>query len=141
MPAVPAIIMAGANIAGTALSAHSQNSVARQQAAAAERAAQIQAKAEADALAFQREQEAARQREWQQTQDYNAQQYAQEFGYQQQQDALRQQNLQDQIARRAPFRQLGLNAMGQLLQPVTQRVPAGSLPTPGTAGALLGGGR
>ena len=80
MPAVPAIIMAGANIAGTALSAHSQNSVARQQAAAAERAAQIQAKAEADALAFQREQEAARQREWQQTQDYNAQQYAQEFG-------------------------------------------------------------
>jgi len=58
MPAVPAIITAGAAITNAAIGAHSNNSSAKTQAAAATHAADVQAKATADALAAQKEEQA-----------------------------------------------------------------------------------
>lgn len=70
---------------------------------AANHAADLQAQSAADALAFQKEQEATRKAEFDETNQRN-------YGLE-----------QDRLARNAPFLNTGQNALRQLLQPIRQR--------------------
>ena len=86
--------------------------------AAQNRAADLEAKSAQDALAFAREQETARQKEWQSTQDRN---YA--LWLQQRRDL-------------SPYRRLGTGAIGQLAMPIP-RTPT-DRPDPNTLAGLVG---
>lgn len=69
--AVPAAISAVGSLFGGKSQSKATTQASNASIAAAQRAAELQAQSAAEALAFSREQEAARQREWQTTQDTN----------------------------------------------------------------------
>lgn len=95
---LPAGISAATNIIG-----------ARSAAGAADKAAELEAEAARQSLAFLKDQEAARQREFQSTQDRNYGLY------------------QDQQARLEPYRRAGAGSIGQLMQPIPRGNSIGSL--------------
>ena len=108
-------VAAGAGAVGAAaLGSRSAGKSARVQADSANRAGEIEAAAARETLAFEKEREAQRRKEFQMVQDRN-------YGlYQEAQQRL------------APYRQLGRGAVGQLMKPI---------PRPGqrTIGSLMGG--
>lgn len=69
--AVPAAIGAVGSIFGSKSSSNANRQATQASTAAAQRAAELEAQSASAALAFAREQEAARQAEYQKTQDYN----------------------------------------------------------------------
>jgi hypothetical protein len=113
---------AGASAYGNSKQTQASNEAARVQADAANRAADLQAKAAADALAFTKEQEARRQLEWQNTQDWNAQTWQEQYNYTKQLEADRQ-------ARLRPYQGLGVGAVGQMSKPI---------PGAGSVASLMG---
>jgi hypothetical protein len=136
MPAaVAAAIISGvAGTAATVYSASKQSStskaLANQQGTAASQAAELEAKSAADQLAFLREQEATRKAEWEKTQAANLAMYNSSYGTANAQYQQRQENL-------APYRGLGLGALGQMGRPIPQVVAPKT--AAGTIGALIGG--
>lgn len=103
---------AGAGIYSAKKQASAAKSATAAQVQASNRAAEIEAQAAREALAFQKEQEATRKAEFEKAQALNFQQY------------------QEQLARMAPYRNVGLAALGGL-----SRVPDAS------AGQRLAPGR
>lgn len=105
---------------GQIYGANKQTSAAMQSAAAqiaaANHAADLQAQAAAEALAFERSQAAQQQQNWQTTQDRN-------YGI-----------YQTQQANLAPYRALGAGAIAQLMQPIRQRPAPG-----GSVAGMMGG--
>lgn len=116
MPAAIAIpLLAAAASTGTAAYvAHEQSSAAeksaRLQTDAANRAGELEAAGASDALSFAKQQEAARQKEWQAAQDLNYTIWAR-----------RQRNLQ-------PFVNFGTGALTQLGQPIPRYTPQPGVP-------------
>lgn len=105
MPAAVAvpIITAGAAAGGTVAAGYMQGRGARQaanvQTAAANRAAELEAQSAREALAFAKEQEDTRRREWQSTQDRNFQLW------------------QGREAQLQPYRDFGAGSLAQLSRP------------------------
>lgn len=93
----------------------SANRSARYQTDYANRAADLEAKAAAEALAFEKEREARRRAEFDSIQARNFEQYQLAQG------------------RLAPYRALGRGAIGQLMKPIPGKTQ------PGSIGALMGG--
>lgn len=127
IPLITAAASTGAGIDANHASNSAANRAAGVQSNTANHAADIESKSAADALQFQREQEAERQKEWQSTQDRNYGIYQDETNYGRAQTAQRYANL-------APYRNLGTGAIAQLMQPINQR------PAPGSVAALMGKG-
>ena len=131
MPAIvaAAAIAAAGTVGSSVYAARSGARGARQAADAQTRAANygadLEAKAAEQALVFAKEQEAARQREWQAAQDRNRAIYDTE-------QAREQGRYDDLQARLAPYRRFGRNAIGQMGRPIP-----GS-PIPGSLGARIG---
>lgn len=125
MPAAVAVplIVGAASAGATAYAANRSSSAAKRAAGIqgrnADYAADLEAKAAQDALTFAKEQEAARQREWQMAQDRNHQIYLGERAQEQQRYDTRRQDL-------APYRQFGAKTLGQLARPIPGMAP-GSL--------------
>lgn len=119
MPAIAAAPVFYAAVAGGAatlgkayMDSRSAKSATKAQVEAANNASAIEAKSAQDALDFAKEQEAARQREWQSAQDRN-------YGiYLQQRKDLE------------PYRRLGAGAIGQMARPI---------PRSGSLGQMIGG--
>lgn len=128
--AVPLIIggasaaaSAGASIYASKKNSSAANSAARYQTESANYAADLEAKSAERALAFAKEQEAARQKEWAETQARNKAIYDAEMA----RDQGRYDDLQSRLA---PYRQFGAGSLGQLARPI---------PGVGTLGARMGG--
>jgi hypothetical protein len=119
-PMVGAGINAGASIYGAHKTGKAQTDAARYQQAQANYAADLEAKAAAEALAFAKEQEAARHAEWKTTQDRNYAIYVDDRT----EDRRR---YDDQVARREPFRKFAVGAQRQLSRPIYQAGTIGSL--------------
>lgn len=113
--AIATLIGGTATAGAAAYGAHSNSSAANRSAAyqsqQAKYAADLEAKASADALQFAKEQEAQRQKEWMLTQDRNRAIYDAEVG----RDDLRYQTRQNNLA---PYRQFGAGSLGQLMRPI-----------------------
>lgn len=134
MPAallIPAIVSAAGagTAAGASIYASKKNSKAAEAAAKYQRdqanyGADLEAKSAADALAFAKEQEAARHSEYLSTQDRNKQIYDAELARDDDRYNTRQANL-------APYRAFGVGSIGQLMRPL------GS--APGSIGSMMGG--
>lgn len=90
----------------------------RHQMNAANQAAEIEAAAAREALAFEREREARRQKEFEMVQDRNYGLY------------------REAQARLEPYRALGRGAIGQLMKPIPRPT---TQPNPNSIGALMGG--
>lgn len=112
LKALGPIIGAGTSLAGAAINAHTANQAGQQQADASKYAADLQAKAAADALDFTKAQEATRAAEFASTQSRNYDIY------------------KAKQALLAPYVNAGQGAIGQLAQPI---------PGVGTIGQLVGG--
>lgn len=108
------------NIYGTRAANSANQRAAQAQADANRYAADLTAKGNEAQLAFLKEQEAARMREWQLTQDRNEALYNAET-------AREQGRYDDTQARLAPFRAFGVGAIGQLGRPI-----------PGSIGTMVG---
>lgn len=112
VPLITAGVAGGASIYGAHRASRSSDRAAQYQTQQANYAADLEAKAQAEALAFLKEQEAARRREWQMTQDRNYQLY------------------QEREERLSPYRRFGAGAIAQMGQPI---------PRAGSLGARMGG--
>lgn len=104
-----------AALGASAVSSRSANKSAKYQVGAANRAGDLEAQAAREALAFEKEREAARKAEFDQIQARNFEQY------------------QQAQQRMEPYRALGRGAIGQLMKPIPGK------PQPGSMGALMGG--
>lgn len=102
----PFAVNAATNIYGAHTQANASRDALNAETTATDRATAAQAKANADALQFQKDVEARRQLEWQTTQDKNFALY------------------NDSLARLAPFRNLGTGAVAQLGQPIPRSLGA-----------------
>jgi hypothetical protein len=124
MPAIvaAAAISAAASASASAYGAHKTSGAARKsaelQAASANQAGALEAKAAEDALTFAKEQEAQRKLEFQQTQALNLDQYRQSQ------------------ARLEPYRRLGAGTIGQMAQPIPDWQAR-----PGSLGQMMTGAR
>jgi hypothetical protein len=125
IPAIASGVQALFGFFGGKSANKSGDRAAQLQYSAAMRAAQLQADAEARQLAFLKETETARQREWQMTQDRNRAIYDSET-------AQEQGRYNDLQARMQPYRQFGGGAIGQLSRPIPRGMP-------GSLGARMGG--
>lgn len=103
---------AGLNAVNQGVGALTNYYSARTQGQAADRAAELEAQAARETLAFLKEQEATRQREFAETQAKN--------------EAL----FREREARLAPYRRMGAGTLGQLARPI---------PRGGSLGSLMGG--
>lgn len=103
--AVPTGINAGASLIGQRMQNTANTRASDAQRDAANYAADLEHQSAQDVLAFQKEQEAQRQKEWAQTQQRNWELE------------------QARLARAEPFRQAGVRSLGQLLMPIRQRQP------------------
>jgi hypothetical protein len=116
-------IGAGIGALGSIFSGKSQSNAAkdasRRQAQSSRYAADLEAKAAQDSLSFLREQEATRQREWEQAQQQN-------FGLWQQRE--------NQLM---PARRLGWGSIAQMAMPIPKSPT--DRPNPGTVAALING--
>lgn len=112
--AAPAAISGLASIFGGKQQSRSVSNAAQQQTQANNYAADLEAQSAQDALAFAREQEEQRKREWEMAQERNWQVYLQ------QREDL------------APYRQLGAGSIAQMARPIYSK------PKPGSIGALAG---
>lgn len=108
---IGAVGTGAATAIGARSSSRSAQRAADYQTQQARYAADLEAKASADALAFAKEQEAQRQKEWMLTQDRNRAIYDAEVGRDDQRYQTRQNNL-------APYRQFGAGSLGQLMRPI-----------------------
>lgn len=104
-----------AAVGAAAIGSQSAGRSGRYQSETANRAADLEAQAAREALAFEKEREAARKAEFDKVQALNLDQYNQAQ------------------ARMEPYRALGRGAIGQLMQPIPGK------PQPGSMGALMGG--
>lgn len=125
----PAAIGAVASIWGGKNQSGAARTAASHQTTAMQRAAEIEAQAAREALAFERDREARRQKEFDLTQERNYGIY---------QDGLRRDDERYQTRRSdlAPYRALGRGSIGQLMKPIPRPQPQGQ-----TIGSLMGGGQ
>lgn len=110
-----AVVGTAGAVGSAAIGSRSADRSARAQTQAANQAANLEAQSARDALAFEREREAARQREFREVQDRNYALY------------------READARLQPYRQLGRGALGQMMRPLPRPHDPGSL------GSMMGG--
>jgi hypothetical protein len=122
IPLVVAGVSAGATVYGAKKSSAAAKASAKYQTDTANYAADLEAKSSADALAFAREQEAQRHKEFAATQDRNYALWLSDQDREQQRYDTRRADL-------APYRALGAGSIGQLAKPIY---------APGTLGNLVG---
>lgn len=124
IPLITSAASAGATIYGASRASGAAKRSAQYGMQQANYAANLEAQAADKALAFAKEQEAARQQEFKATQDRNYQLW--------QADQAREQGRYDDLqSRMQPYRRLGAGAVGQMMHlPVS---------LPGTLGARMGG--
>lgn len=123
VPLIAAGATSAASIYGASRAAGSADKGAKLQSDAAMRAAQLEADANAQALAFAREQEAERRRQFEATQGRNYEIYQDERNYGRRRDAERDERLK-------PYVNVGQGTIRSLMQPIPRR-------TSGTVGDLF----
>lgn len=114
----------GAGVFGAHAQTSAAQSAAKLNVDSANHAADLESTANAQALQFQKDREIERQKEFDRAQQQNYDIYQNETAYTRSQNAA-------QTARRAPFVNAGTGALGQLLTPINQNRPSG------TVGGLL----